>query len=793
MRVPLSWLQEYLSLEQSPEQIAELLTLSGLEVDGIEAAPLSFSGVVVGEVRSVVPHPQSDHLRIAEVFDGDTCVSVVCGDPQCSPGMHTAFAKLGAKLTDETGQKLCIKKTKLRGVFSYGMLCSEKELGLSDRGETIMRIDSSLTAGTPLEKIYGDHIFVVSLTPNLGHCMSILGIARELKAQLALPLKTRPSLELLEEMPPSEEAIEIAHLDPKCALNYHCRFLRNCKIAPSPDWLQRRLQCAGMHCVNNVVDVTNYVMLELGQPLHAFDWDTFAKKTVTIRQAPDPFSLELLDGKTYPVPKGTATIYAGDVPVSIAGVMGGAATQVQQTSQNILLEAASFVPEAVRKSSKLIGLRTEASARFERGTDPHQPKEALERAATLLAQLTGATVARGTVSKIAVTPKKKSLCCRLAKTNQILGTDLGAHDVENILQRLDMQPKRLDRDSFQVTIPSYRNDVHAEIDLIEDIARLFGYHRIPRGSAKAPLTTLPHSPLFLMEQKVRAQLLSEGLQEFLTCNLVHPAAEERFAENALSKKRAISVLRPSSVDQSVLRSSLLPSLLHSVKLNFQTKQSSLAIFEIGRIHFRGDAYCERPMAAILLTGKARPHHWEEKPRSVDFFDLKGIIENLLKSLEIPNPTFSQKTLASFHPKRQAEIAVGPLTVGSLGELSPQKLLEMDIDVPIFFAQLDLFDLLEAATPKQQMTPLPLYPESKRDWTVALPPTVSAGELVTALLKMRSKWLKDVVVWDFYENTHLTLRLTYRNDKATMTHEQVEKEHLRLIDTVTKQKIQKDSL
>ena len=783
MLLPLSWLNQYIKTDLSPQQLADRLTLLGLEVEGIQSSPLGFSGVIVCDIRSVRPHPEADKLQIADIFDGSQTVQVVCGDPRCRAGMKTAFAPVGARLTDATGKMRKMKKSKLRGIESQGMLCSEQELGLSTQSDGIMSIDSSIAAGTALDTLHAETILAVSLTPNLGHCMSILGVARELASLLDLPV-TLPAFTLAEKGAPIEDTLSLGtfHADVR---SYHCRLIRSCQQVASPDWLQARLKASGIRSVNALVDVTNYVMLDWGQPLHAFDLATLKEPTLSVQRTSTETALTLLDGKTHTLPKDLLTVYAGADPIAVAGVMGSAHSEVSASTRDVLLEAAHFSPEAVRHSSKALGIRSEASARFERGIDPLRVSTALDYAASLIATITGGEVAR--TSAAMTTPyTPRTLRCSTAKTNRLLGTSLSSTEIEALLKRLQMQPQQRSDDSFDVHPPSYRNDITLDVDVIEDIARLFGYHHIPEGRPTAFLSPLPHSPLFLIEKKVRHHLIAEGLQECITCNLISPAAQELFNEDSLSSNQAIPVLKPSSQDQSILRTSLLPSLLQSVKANFNAKCDALALFEIGRIHFKEKGtYKERFKAAIVLTGKTRPHHWKEKPRTVDFFDLKGIIENLFDALKINNPIFTPSKLESFHPQKQAYFSAKGEAIGSLGEISPQKLLAFDIKQPLFFAEIDLIDLLDVIPHVSQMTPLPLYPSSERDWTLALPPTLSVHAVLEAIHTVPSKFLKHVLVLDLYEGKHLTLRLTYRNDQATLEHRQVEKEHARIVDTVSK--------
>lgn len=787
MQVPYSWLKTFLPTDLPPETIAETLTRIGIEVDHMAPGPLRFEGIIVGEVRTLSPHPNADHLRIAEVFDGKNLLPIVCGDPHCKTGMKTALAPIGAALFPENEKKWVIKKAQLRGVVSHGMLCSEKELGLSEKEDAILTVDPEIPAGTSLSSLYGDVIFFLSLTPNLGHCRSILGIARELSIFLDIPLHI-PPLPSYEGDFLSETPFDIGSLDPSLVASYRCQLIENCQIAPSPNWLARILQHAGIRPINNVVDVTNYYMLEFGHPLHAFDTGTFTHPTLSVSLTNTSFPLELLDGKTYTIPKETLMVYGGKDPIAVAGVMGSQHSSVQSSSSSILLEAAHFSPNAVRKSSKQLGLRTEASMRFERGVDPAQIDAVLQRATLLIAHLTKGIPSRSPRKKGETDYTPRFVSCTVHRTNQILGTSFSSNQLESFLQRLHMDPKPTTTSSstFHIQVPSYRNDLHLEIDLIEEIAKIVGYENLPRTKPTIPLHSLPHSPLFLFEQQMRNVLLREGLQEFLTCNLISPLEQEQFAEASMGAKDAISVLKPSSINQSVLRTSLLPSLLSCIQINLHAKRHCMAVFEIGQIHFKKNgAYVERPTLGICITGQQRPHHWSGSSSPVDFFDLKGMIENLFCGLHLRAPSFSSSSFKNLHPNRQASIAIEKIQVGCLGQLSIEKEKELSLKYPLFFAEIDLLDLLQYKETIHQIAPIPIYPESERDWTLSLPPDVSSGKILETIHSVRSKFLKKAVIWDLYQGKELTIRFTYRSDQTTLENEQVEKEHRRILSQVSK--------
>jgi len=791
MLVPLSWLNDYIPLSLSPEELAETLTLAGLEVDKVEQTVFSFSNVVVGEVLEVQPHPSADKLKIAQVSDGTETFQVVCGDPNCQAGMRTAFAKLDAHLSDEEGKTFKIKKAKLRDVESFGMLCTEKELGLSDDHETIMQLPEDAPLGTDLTEIFGDTILEISLTPNLGHCMSMLGIARDLAAMIDSKAN-RPSFQLEESSSEkTSDAISVEIKNPEACSRYSCRLVRNVKIGPSPLWLKKRLEAAGVRSINNIVDVTNYVMLECGQPMHAFDYEKIGGQKISVQLTENETTLKTLDGEKRKIPEGMLMIYDQTKPIAVAGVMGGADSEVQESTCHILLEAADFNSSVVRRGSKGLNLRSESSSRFERGIDHEGVTTALDQAAYLIQKVAGGEVAEGMVDVLPKARKEKKVKCRIQRANEILGTSLSYSEIESFLHRLEMEVDTSDEETLEVTVPSYRNDIHQEIDLIEEIARIYGYNNIDKGEGLVINSQIPHTPMYLVEQKMRTLLLREGLQEFLTCDLISPKLSELCLEKGSSELEAIEVLQPSSVDQSILRTSLLPGLLQAVKHNFDRQTHDISSFEIGRVHFKlEEHFHERTTAALVMTGKQSPHHFEGKGTHVDFFDLKGILENVLAGFGVPMPTFTPSHLKSFHPGKQAALHIGSVRVGVCGEVHPERLEALDIDRPVLFAQLDLHDLFELQGGFKQMTSLPQFPGSDRDLTLTIKKEIPMGTVMKHLSDFKSKLLKDFFLLDLYESEkigaehkNITLRFTYRDDKKTVEQAQVEKEHARLVDSL----------
>lgn len=789
MRVPLSWLKEYVQLDIPNDQLCDVLTLAGLEVDKIEPTPFSFSHVVVVEIRDVQPHPQADKLKVVQVFDGKETLQIVCGDPSCSVGTKTALAQVGATLETEKGKLLKIKPSKLREVESMGMLCTEKELGLSEHDSTIMHLAEKTPIGADLTHLLGDTIIEISLTPNLGHCMSILGIARDIAA--LLDQKISP-LQIKE--PNFQEIVHptLKIVDVENCYRYCCLVIKNIKVGPSPDWIKRRLENAGVRSINNIVDITNYVMLELGQPLHAFDYAKLNGNQITVQSTTSEILFETLDGLKRKIPSDTLMIYDEKEPVAVAGVMGGAHSEVKETTQDILIEAAHFHPSAVRKSSKSLGIRSESSARFERGVDHEMVTKALNRAAMLIIDFAGGELASKKIESIPHPIQKRQIQLRVNRVNQILGTQLSQNEIESFLKRLEMELKTTES-YIEVTIPSYRNDLNYEIDLIEEVARVFGYNNIQKREARVVNSPLPNAPLYFMENRVRCKLLESGLQEFLTCDLISPELATLSFEKSLGKKEEIHVLKPSSIDQSILRTSLLPGMLQAVKHNFVQQNHNISAFEIGQVHFKHkEQYIERATAAILLTGKTRPHHWGIKPKEFDFFDLKGKVEDFLETFDVPHPVFEKSNLESFHPGKQARIQTQGFHLGVLGEVHPHRLKSLGIEERVFFAQIDLHDLMELKREEKQMTPLPQFPGSDRDWTLTVKKEASIETIFQAIHSTPSKLLKKSFLLDLYESDKLgrnlqnvTFRFIYRSDHQTLELKQVEKEHKRLISEITK--------
>jgi phenylalanyl-tRNA synthetase beta chain len=782
MKISFSLLKQYVNLEKlQASEIADTLTLLGIEVEGIENEKASFSGVVAAKVESTERHPNADKLTIATVFDGSNFYKVVCGAKNCRPGIKTAFAKIGAVLTDED-KKIEIKKAKLRDVESFGMLCSKKELGLGD-GEGIIELAEDVELGLDLSATINP-IFDISLTPNLGHCMSVIGIARELGAYLNKKVQY-PSLQYFPD--PSLKSDIKVKVEEGC-IRYSGLVIKNITVQPSPAWLSDALEASGIRPINNIVDVLNFVMTEMGQPMHSFDFQKIEKEiSVSLLKKEENFlSLDSIERK---IPKDSLVIKDSEKILAVAGVIGGMSSAVNNETTSIFIESASFDPLLVRKTGKNFGLRSESSLRFEKGTDPNVTIKALSRAAHLIQKICPECKIGSIIDVKEKEFKPLKISCRSSRVNKIIGINLSVNEIESIFKRLECGTSRLDDEIVIVEVPTYRNDLKNEIDLVEEVARIYGYNNIERKPPLFSSSSIGHSPLYVFENKLKKIFTSLGMQELITSDLISPKMAQVIVEKSLPKSAIIEVLYSKSEDKSHLRPSLLPSFLEIAKYNFDHKNFDISAFEISKIHLKKqDEFIEEPVSALMLTGKNRPHHFDLKPLEYDFYDIKGILENLFNSLKIENFSFTKSSHPCFHPGRQAKIFIEKMEIGVVGEVHPSILLEFDLKKPILFAEINTHELLKNQKKDAKYSALPQFPASERDWTVSV-----EGEIpiVSLLEKISSPILEEAYLLDIYmdpkkENVkNMTIRFVYRDKNKTVSFDEVEKEQEKITSAISK--------
>lgn len=799
MKVSTEWLSQYVSLDNVDiPQLAEMITRSGIEIDSVESRNKGVDNVVVGFVKSKEKHPDADKLNICIVDAGqEEELQIVCGAKNVDAGQKVPVALVGAKLPGG----LEIKKAKLRGVLSQGMICSAKELGLNDKllpkeqQEGILVLPEDSKIGSPIGKLLhlDDQVLDFDLTPNRSDCLSMLGAAYEVGAILGRDVKLpHAEQKLIEVSETAKSRISVKIDAPEFCSRYAVRYISGVSIGPSPLWMQNRLMAAGVRPINNIVDITNYVMLEYGQPLHAFDADRIAGNAIGVRVAKAGETLVTLDGQERKLEAGALLIVDGENrPVALAGVMGGLDSEVTETTTNIVLESAKFDGGTVRKTSRNLGLRSEASLRFEKEVDPARVIPALNRAASLMAELAGGKVLQGIEESVVSEGQDLTISLSLSKMNDYLGTNISSLETKAILARLHFEAGDAPDNTLEVRVPTRRGDITRDVDLIEEVARLYGYDNIPVTAIEGPTTAGGYTKPQALRRALRGMLVHGGWQETMGYSFIRSGAAGKFP--ALGEGgHEVKLAMPMSEDRSVLRSSLLPGLLDMAQYNRNRKQEDLALFEIGTVFQGIDEKMlkqprELPALGLLLAGNRSAKRWNAPAEKVDFFDLKGALESVFDYLGIADRiSYAADEPQGFHPGRSASVFLktpaGDLRIGTLGQLHPELQLEMDLD-DTYVAELQLAPLYGFAGETVNYRDLPRFPAMQRDIAVVVDANVESGALIAAIRQTAGELLESVEVFDVFTGSKLgegkksvALSLTYRHKDRTLTDEEVTEVH-----------------
>ncbi|MEH6995267.1 phenylalanine--tRNA ligase subunit beta [Neobacillus drentensis] len=797
MFVSYKWLQDYVDLSGvSADELAEKITKGGIEVEGVEVLNEGITGVVVGHVVERVQHPNADKLSKCQVDIGQgEPVQIICGAPNVAQGQKVAVATVGAVLPGN----FKIKKAKLRGEESNGMICSLTELGMEAKivpkeyTEGIFVFPQDAEVGTDALALLNrdDEVLELGLTPNRSDCLSMLGVAYEVAAILGREVKL-PEIDL---QPVNEQATD--YITVKVEANednplYAAKVIKNVKIGPAPLWMQTRLMSAGIRPHNNVVDITNYILLEYGQPLHAFDYDRLGSKEILVRRAQDGEKFTTLDDVERTLTSDHLVITNGTEPVALAGVMGGANSEVTSDTTTVLLEAAYFTGGTVRKASKDHGLRSEASARFEKGVDPNRVRAAGERAAYLMAKYAGGEVLEGASEVDTLTVEPAVVSITLEKINSVIGTNLTVSEVEAIFETLQFGVTSED-ETITVTAPTRRGDIKIEEDLIEEVARLYGYDNIPKT---LPIGSATPGKLSEYQEKrriVRQYLEGAGLYQAVTYSLT---SEEKAAQFALEKRDFIRLAMPMSEDRSILRLSIMPQLLEVLKYNSARQNDSLAVYETGAVFLaNGNEVLpeEQEHLAGAITGLWHSHSWQGEKKAVDFYVLKGILEGLFAKLGLTESvTYVQAKVDNMHPGRTAEIRLNGERIGFVGQVHPTMQKELDLKDTYVF-ELSLKAILEEATAPLRYSGIPRFPSITRDIALVVDKETVAGVLKDIIQTAGGKLLKEVIVFDLYEGERMeegkksiAYSLKYMDPERTLTDEEVTKVHNKVLEALKEQ-------
>ncbi len=843
MRVPLSWLKDFVDIDIPAELLAERLTLAGLEVAHIEYLGLPqqvVAGVhwpasdhlvwdreklLWGQVKEVRPHPDADRLVLAMVdYGGPQLEQCVTGAPNLfefrglgpiSEPLFTGFAAEGAEVWDghsDEPKRMILKEKKLRGIPNRSMVCSEKELGLSGSHEGIILIHDSLghAPGTPLQDVLGEIIYDVELTPNLARAFSILGVAREVAALLDKPLR-QPSYRVTAAGAPIDGAARIEIRESELNPRFTAALIRNVTVRPSPDWMQRRLNLIGQRPINNIVDVTNYVLFELGQPTHAFDYDRLRARaggqppTLITRFAQPGEKLQTLDGVSRTLDAHNILVSDASGPLSIGGIIGGAESEISDQTTTVLLEAAAWNFINIRRTMQSQKVHTDAGARFSRGVHPSQALLGAERGIELMRQVSGGEVAQGIIDDYPRPVEPVQVELPVSEIRRIMGIDFSVELAADALRRLQFAVE-VHGDTLHVTAPDYRMDIGTGVigraDLIEELARIHGYDKIPDTIIADAMPVQIGNPSLEHEERVRDLLVALGLRENISYRLTTPEREAQLtpsgAASSLPDAEYVTLANPISPEKTVMRHTLLVNLLETARANtrYQTRQQ---VFEIGAVYFAREdqALPDEPRhLGILMTGARQPGHWADSSASepMDYFDLKGVVDALIEGLHISNFEIARAAHASFHPGRSALLKVRNKEVGVFGELHPSVARNFDLPgAPVLAAEFDLDRLLRAAHDNFPVSPLPVTPPILQDIALVVKAETPAASVEKVIVRAGGELLKGVRLFDVYEGApipdghkSLAYSLTYQTDDRTLTDREVAKLHEKIVKTAERE-------
>lgn len=802
MKVSYKWLQQYVDLDIHAEELAKRLTMAGLAVEHVEFLGEGIENVVVGEILDIKKHPEADKLVICNVNVGEEILQIVTGASNVKAGHRVPIAKIGARLP---GQSKKFKKAKLRGVESFGMMCSAGELNIdeafvSDESKNgILILSQDAPVGEDILKILNldDTVLEFELTPNRSDCLSVINIAREVAAITGKSISL-PEITLPENQENIDDIASVKVDDTDLCKRYVAKVIKNVQIAPSPQWMQHYLMCAGVRPINNIVDITNYVMLEMGQPLHAFDYDLLAEHTIVVRRAKEKEKMFTLDEQEREFNTDTLLICDGEKPVAVAGVMGGLETEVSDNTKNILLEAAYFHPTSVRRTSRILGLRSESSLRFEKGLDIQNVKNAANRAIQLMAELAGGEIVAGTIDSLKEAYVKNIVELRTPRVNQMLGTNFTTEEIANIFTELAF-PTEIEDSKLTVEIPSYRQDITREIDLVEEVARLKGYDKIPTTLPSGTTTQGNKTKQQAFEDYVKDLLISVGLMEVITFSFISPKALDKInlpGESLL--RNVVEVKNPLSEEQSVMRTSLVPGLLEVAARNTSRRNTNITAFECGHIFLPGaEKLPHEPLVLGALVSGELSQGWNWKPQNLDFYFLKGIMAELFDRLGIKDWQLVKEEMEPYlHPGRAGNVYVGDEKVGFIGEIHPQVQENYDLADRAYVFQINLNPVLELAQDVVKYSPLAKYPAVERDMALLSKDNVPAQEIEEVIRKNGGKILTKVKLFDVYKGTQipegyksLAYSLTFQAADRTLTDEEVTSVFERIKEKLTKLEVE----
>ncbi len=784
MYLSLNWLNEFIPTDCSNSELDNKLTMLGIEVESIQDYRNKYRKFVVAEVLEKEKHPDADKLSICRVNDGTGTITVVCGAPNVAAGQKVVFAQEGA-IVPNGGWK--IEKRKVRKVESCGMICSKAELELEGDHSGIWELPTETPVGTPLADFLGlnDTVFEISMTPNRPDCLNHVGIARELSAESGQEIKM-PTFKLNETGAPIADQTSVEVLDSEKCPRYMARLIRGAKITESPEWLRNRLIACGTRPINAAVDVTNLVLLECGQPLHAFDFAKLKGGRIVVRTVADGEKFTTLDSKERTLDSSMLMICDASSPVAVGGVMGGENSEITDSTTDILIESAFFAPSSVRRTAKKLGIQSESSYRFERGVDIDNLQYALDRAAALITELCGGQLAKGLIDVYPNPVEKQKIELNYARARRIIGIDIPSSQIDEMMSRLLFRTVAKSDESITVEVPSHRVDVFGEIDLVEEVARLYNYDNIhPVYETTVSIEGAPIAKELSVapeRRRLRDHFVHRGFHEILTQNMLDPVSSALFTENP------VRIANPLGEELSTMRPSAVPAMLRTVERNRRNGTNDLRMFEIGKV-FANVPESEKTFIpgikesehlTVAIAGKACPQQWAQADRNVDFYDIKGIAEELIAAFGYEKVDFRENKDKTIFSKNSLSIVNRGAEIGAFGEVSKKLLKTFDVDTDVFLLTIDLEKLFVAKAKAATYSKVSPYPTMARDLAFITPKSAAARDMLDTIRKSAGQLLKSVNIFDVYEGKSIpegkrsvAFSLVFSSPERTLTEQEVE--------------------
>jgi len=806
MLVSFNWLREFVEIDRSVHEIADLLTMGGIEVENVTHVGEGLEKVLTARVDEISLHPSTGSLHLAGINLGGRSEKVVCGAPNLKVGQIVPYAPPGASLP--SGLEIAARE--IRGVLSPGMICSERELGLGDDQSGILELDSATVPGLPLTSAFpfiDDYILETGVTPNRGDCLSILGTAREVAALTGKEWRL-PEMDIREAYGSIHDRMTIEVPDVELCLRYVARKVDGVKIGPSPLDVRLKLIRSGLRPISNVVDATNLILLECGQPLHAFDHGFLEDHKIVVRRSDPGETFVTLDGAERKLPPDALMIRDGKRAVALAGIMGGLNSEISADTTAVLIESACFERFGIRRTAKALGMSTEASFRFERGVDPEGTLWAAHRSAYLIWKLAGGDILSGIIDVYPRRITRPSVRVRAKKVNRFLGTNLTKKEMMTCLNRLKIDAKGMDRETFEATPPSWRWDLDREEDMIEEVARIHGFQRIPISMPSYRSAPDRTRERHIAVRGIAGLMNASGFTEVITMSFVSRREAEEFQTAGDAAPSPLSLINPLTEDQTVMRTSLIPGLLSAMKRNVSFRLEDLKLYEIG-MAFLTQSGQELPREELrlagLATGARYPGLWHfhrgeidargklDAAMLVDFYDVKGALENVLEGLGIGEARYAPSNLPFLHPGASADLLLGNETIGFAGELAPAKAREHDLNARVYIFEILLEPLLIRSRKERVFKPLPRYPYIERDLSFIVEEKVSGDVIKHLISRLGHDIIASVVLFDLYRGESIppghqsvAYRIRYQSEDRTLTDEEAQEVHSRIVDALEKE-------